>query len=399
MLLSPTLTEQQLRNLPLRLARDGFTISELARAYGVSRKTIYAGLARLRQACVKVPLLRHAGRPVGLSPKRKIWRGRLFHIHKNKPSWGVVKLRLWLATKYGGKDLPPERTLHRWLKNAGKVKARRAHHQAGKGMVCSVKADRPNAIWTVDFKGDWWTADGQRLLVLTIRDLRSRFVLCVQALKATSEELVRRAFTRLFSRYGQPAAIRSDQGAPFCGVGPYGLTRLSVWWMRLGIEVQFVSRGSGIDNNAHEEMHRRLKREAATPPSLTYKAQLRRLYRWRSQYNQTSQQCLGKKAPQQLYIRKAKSRKKLSVPSYPPDWITRRVRSTGAVKLHGSLRHVGRAFTDLTVAFEPVHSGYRVHFMHLILGSLNPQTRGAGLQLFRGKRSAGGGYAPASRPS
>jgi transposase InsO family protein len=311
----------------------------------------------------------------------------------------VVKLRLWLEAKYGAEDLPAERTLHRWLKNAHKVKRRRVHHKAGKGMACSIKADRPNAIWTVDFKGDWWTADGQRLLVLTVRDLHSRFVLCVRPLKAASEELVRRVFTRLFARYGQPAAIRSDQGAPFCGVGPFGLTRLSIGWMRRGIEVQFVHRGSGIDNNAHEEMHRCLKREATTPPSRTYSAQVRRLYRWQVRYNQTSQRCLGKKSPQQLYQGAIKSLNPLGVPTYPAHWLTRKVRSNGAVKLHGSLRHIGRAFTDLTVAFEPIYFGYLVHFMHLTLGSIDPHKTGAGLRTFRGKRSAAGGYAPGSKPS
>ena len=399
MLLPRTLTEQQLRSLPLRLGQDGCSVSELARGYGVSRKTIYAGLERLRKAHAKVSVLRQVGRPLGLSLKRQVWLQRLFHAHARKRSWGACKLRLWLATKYGQRDLPPERTLHRWLKQAGKVKVRRVRRKAGKGMLCSTKADQPNAIWTVDFKGDWWTADGRRVLVLTVRDLCSRFVLCVQALEATSEELVHRVFVRLFSRHGQPMAIRSDQGAPFCGVGPYGLTKLSVWWMRLGIEVQFVRRASGIDNNAHEEMHRRLKREAATPPSLTYKAQLRRLYRWRIEYNQTSQYCLGKNSPQQLYAKYTKSRNGLSVPTYPSQWMTRKVRTNGSVKLHGSLRHVGRAFTGLCVAFEPVYCGYRVHFMHLQLGWIDPKTPSSGLRTFGGKRFAGGGYSPPSKPS
>ena len=201
MTLPQSLTEQQLRDLPLRLAEDGVSVTSLAREYGVSRKTIYAGLQRVRLASAKVPLLRQVGRPIGLSAARKIWHQRLLCLRAQKPSWGVVKLRLWLEERHGLKGLPAERTLHRWLKKAHKVKQRRVHHKAGKGMTCLIKADRPNAIWTVDFKGDWWTADGQRLLVLTVRDLCSRFVLCVRPLKATSEELVRRVFTRLFTRY------------------------------------------------------------------------------------------------------------------------------------------------------------------------------------------------------
>jgi hypothetical protein len=272
--------------------------------------------------------------------------------------------------------------------------------RAGQGLSHVVRADAPNEVWTVDFKGDFRTADGRRVLPLTVRDLASRFVLAVQPVRQTSAARLRRIFARLFRRYGLPRAIRIDRGTPFCGSGPYGLTALSLWWTRLGIEVQIVNRRHGIDNNSHEQMHRVLKAEATCPVSRTYGAQVRRLQRWRHNYNhRRPNDALAGKVPAAIYEPSRRQQPRLLVPQYPADWITRRVRPHGWVKLAGSHRHIGRAFTGLVVGFVPKGSSYLVYFGSLPLGTLDIRTPRAGLYPVRRSRLREGAFAPSLRPS
>ena len=145
-------------------------------------------------------------------------------------------------------------------------------------------ARRSNDVWTIDFKGWFRTADGARIDPLTVRDLHSRYLLLIAAVPAQSDRAVRGLLTGLFRRRGLPRAIRVDNGVPFGGGGVLGLSTLSVWWLRLGIQVEFGRPAQPQDNGAHEQMHRILKAETAAPPSLNAGAQHRRFQRWRHAY-------------------------------------------------------------------------------------------------------------------
>jgi transposase InsO family protein len=140
-------------------------------------------------------------------------------------------------------------------------------------------------VWTVDFKGWYRTGQGQRVEPLTVRDLYSRYVLAVRLLPSQQVEVARREFARIFKEHGVPERIRCDNGAPFGGAGPTGLTRLSAWWVKLGIVVEFIRPGRPCENGAHEQFHRVYKKEVAVDPLPSVPAQQRRSARWLRDYN------------------------------------------------------------------------------------------------------------------
>jgi transposase InsO family protein len=230
-------------------------------------------------------------------------------------------------------------------------------------------ASASNAVWTFDLKGWFCAGDGSKVEPLTIRDLWSRYVLWTRPLSPRSERNVRRICQRLFRRHGHPAVIRCDRGAPFCSDGPHGFTRLSLWWWRLGIRVEFVRRGS-IDNNAHEQMHSVLQAELTI--ARTRRAQAQRLERWRQRYNhERPHEALGLRTPASRYRSRPAPLPPLQPPHYPAHWLVRRVQRNGEVRLPHWRGTVGRAFAGLPVGFEPTNPrSYRVYFARLLLGEL-----------------------------
>ena len=270
--------------------------------------------------------------------------------------------------------LPGERTLQRWLGQDGLAK-RPAHKRAGRGLAaCRPRAVlRANDVWTVDFKGWFRTRGGRRVEPLTVRDLHSRYPLAVTAVPDTSERAVRRIFRRLFKKHGLPRAIRSDKGVPFCGTGPHGLTRLSLWWHRLGIRVEFADRALRLDNNAHEQMHRILEAEVARHPEATFAAQQRRLDRWRRHYNhQRPHQALGQRTPASCYRPRHLRPIRLRMPGYPAGWLVRKAIGKGEISVDNRRYHVGRAFAGLRIGLKPLAGSlHHVFFGSLLLGSLD----------------------------
>jgi Integrase core domain. len=271
--------------------------------------------------------------------------------------------------------LPAERTLQRWLATAGLTRRRlwRRHVVLQRG-VAPTPARHSNHVWTIDLKGWFRTHDGSKIEPLTVRDLASRFVLCTQPLASRGEPTVRRVCARLFRRYGRPRVIRCDRGAPFFGDGPHGFTRLSLWWWRLGIRVEFVRRGR-INNNAHEQMHAVLQAElviAATPI-----AQARALARWRKRYNEARpHDALGLRTPASLYRPRPTPLPDLHVPTYPAAWLVRPVRRSGGIYLPGWRGTIGRAFGGLPVGLKPIGpQSYHVYFGTLLLGELDLRGR------------------------
>jgi putative transposase len=369
-------SEQEQRiKLALEMLSGRTSVEEICARFGVCRSVSYKWLKRYKQNGKMGAVSRQRGRPFQRSKARRHWVGRVIAARHAKRSWGATKLRWALEQKYPLEPVPSVRTIHRWLYQAKLVKARRRRLRVGRGLVPKVLCQQCNDIWTADFKGDIVTKDRHRMIPLTVRDLFSRYVFTAVPVRALSDQNVRKIFTRLFRRYGMPRAIRVDRGSPFCGSGPLSLTSLSLWWTRLGIEVQFVSRTHKIDNNSHEQMHLILKQEAATPVSATYSAQLRRIQRWRICYNQARpHDSLHQTAPQSHYQKSPRKMPALHPASYPKTYLTRRVRPHGWIKLQGSHHHIGRAFVGLVIGLFPTTSStlLTVYFDHLCLGTIDP---------------------------
>jgi len=236
----------------------------------------------------------------------------------------------------------------------------------------------PNDVWTVDFKGWFHTCDGRRVDPLTVRDLFSRFILGIRLL-THQHEPVRRYFQGLFARFGQPKVIRVDHGGPFAGDGALDLSRLSAWWLALGIKVEFTRPAKPQDNAAHEQMHRVYKAELASPPAATPRAQQWRTTRWVTYYHyHRPHEGLDQRTPASLY---RKSRRAYRGPvrriDYPRRWPTRRVTASGYVRWRGRLRIIGRAFGQHRVGFKLLGPGvHEVYFLRHIIGELHDHDPG-----------------------
>lgn len=356
-------------------ALRGFkSVAQLCREARISCKTGFKWLHRFRAS--GGPGLRDCSRRPKHSPRRTAsrWLTAIRVLRRKHSSWGGKKIYARLRQQHPRARLPKPRTITDWLFRFGgrrpqRNKARPGPKRARPALTIPQAA---NDVWTVDFKGWFRTRDGQRVNPLTVRDLFSRFLLGIRLL-SLEHTPVQRYFQALFARYGLPKVIRVDHGAPFAGVGPLDLSRLSAWWLRLGIRVEFTRRACPQDNGAHEQMHRIYKADTATPPAATPPAQQRRSTRWTRYYNQQRpHEALGQRMPARLYH---KSRRRYRGPlrrlQYRRHWQTRRVSSRGFIHWRGRARGIGRAFGGEHIGLKPVKEGVQeVYFERQLIGIL-----------------------------
>jgi transposase InsO family protein len=242
-------------------AMNSSNFRELCQEYGISTKTGYKWKERFIRHGFD-GLLEWSRRPqthvkeLGEAVLCDIVR--LKHAH---PSWGPRKLREIYRRTH--REVPSESSFKRVLEKAGLVQKRRLRARGQAGRIFSGrKANVPNEVWTVDFKGWWHCADGQRCEPLTVRDECTRFVLEVRALADARTKTVRACFERLFEQHGVPGAIRSDNGPPFASErAVLGLSQLSAWWVALGIDLERGRPGCPQDNGGHERLHLDVERE------------------------------------------------------------------------------------------------------------------------------------------
>lgn len=355
-------------------------VAVVCRRWKVSRKTAYKWLRRYQKKGL-LGLANQSRKPwkVPLRTPRYLLE-RLRRLRRRHPTWGARKLHHYLIREYGAKVVPSVSTLSRWLKRWGLVKGRR-RRQAGPAVLRPAlrAARRPNEVWTVDFKGSYRTGDGTRVHPLTVRDLYSRYGLRVALLDSQQVEPTRREFRILFHQRGLPKRIRCDNGSPFGGGGPTGLTRLSAWWIKLGIEVEFITPGQPCENGAHEQFHRVYKAEVARNPVPSKAGQQLRSNRWLRQYNEERpHEALGMKVPAARY---RSSRRKMPAVvedwEYPGGWERRWVKGNGEISWQGSRRFVGEAFVGDYVGLKPVKKGvWRVYYGPKLVGELHEKETG-----------------------
>jgi hypothetical protein len=242
------------------------------------------------------------------------------------------------------------------------------------------QARRPNQVWTVDFKGWFRTGNGQRVDPLTVRDLFSRYGLLIVLLPDQRWRPVKAVFTRLFARRGLPEIIRIDNGSPFASNGPAGLSRLSAWWARLGIKVEFTRPGCPQDNGAHEQFHRVMKRETTQPPARTRQGQQHRTTVWLRSYNEVRpHEALGQRTPAQLYRKNKRSFPKvLPELNYSSSYVVRKIRSNGEIRWRGRKRFMGEAFIGQSIGLRQKRRGIQaVYFAKVLIGHLHENDPGA----------------------
>ena len=283
-------------------------------------------------------------------------------------AWGPRKIRELYRRRHGA--VASESTFKRVLERAGLTQKRRRTRAGQAGRLSSGKrATAVNEVWTVDLKG-WWRNGAKRCEPLTVRDEHSRYVLEVRALADARSETVRAHFERLFERHGLPEAIRSDNGSPFASVhGVLGLSRLSVWWVALGIDLERGRPGHPQDNGAHERMHGDISREIETLGETDQHC----LDLWQQAFNyERPHEALGMRCPGELYL--ASPRKYEGTPEdldYP-QMCTRRVCAKGTIKLDGQRLFLSTSLAGWSVGLKPITSDVmEVWFGRLLLGQID----------------------------
>lgn len=382
---------------------------ELCERHGISRKTAYKWKARHEAEGAKGLADR---RPVARRVHRRlsaVWMKRLRRLHRRHPHWGPRKIRVLAAAGSRSGEVPSESTVKRSFSRCGWV--RRRPRRVMRGTVVARPrlrgACEPNAVWTVDFKGWFRTGDGAKAEPLTVRDLYSRCVLAVELMVVPSVDGVMKAMRRLFKREGLPDRIRCDNGHPFGATGCMGLSRLSAWWVRLGIGVEFIDPGHPEQNGSHEQMHRMLKAETARPPARTLEGQRRRTRRWVEEYNGLRpHEGIGLRAPATLYRRsRRRCPMRLGPLAYPGTWEVRWVKGNGEISRKGRRWFVGEAFVGAHVGLKPHGKGrWRVYFGPLWIGELHEEDKAPSMRprIYRRKGRRRGltlGRGPASARS
>lgn len=302
-------------------------------------------------------------------------------MRRRHRTWGPRKLHQRLKVLYGEIGLPSSSTMGRWLRLWGMVQRRRVRRPQGPKVKRPPRGalKGPNDVWTADFKGWFRLGNGRRVEPLTVRDSHSRYTLAVHLMEQQNIAESLPVFRGLFRRYGLPKRIRVDNGSPFGSKGPRGLTRLSVWWIKQGIEVEFGRAAHPEDNAAHEQFHRVMKAETASPPAHTWRGQQRRTARWIRQYNQDRpHEALKMRVPEQLYrpsSRKLSEQRKAL--RYPRGWESRQVKSNGEVSWRGTVRFIGEAFAGERIGLKRQRTAvWQVYFCKIFIGELREKETG-----------------------
>ena len=280
------------------------SVSELCRLYGISRQTGHKWIKRFSLSAGMASLEELSRRPLhspATTPALLVQR--IIDRRKQFPTWGARKV-LWLLQQQWPKvDWPHPTTVNDILKRHGLVRARKRRPRIPPRTQPFSHCSEPNDVWCLDFKGHFRTGDGEVVYPLTVMDAFSRFLLACVPLRAPEGAPVGKVFEELFRKHGLPKALRCDNGEPFIAArSPAGLSRLSAWWVKLGIRVERIDPGKPQQNGRHERLHLTLKIETALPPKATFRAQSLAFARFCELYNQVRpHEALGMKTPASLY--------------------------------------------------------------------------------------------------
>lgn len=357
----------------------GYTMTELCDLHGISRKTGYKFVERFWTEGLAG--LNDRSRAPHHSPQRieEEIQMSLISARRAHPTWGPRKLLAWLERKHPKVNFPAASTIGDVLSREGLVKSRRRGNRRHVERRNVVAVNSPNELWNADFKGQFRLGDGTYCYPLTVSDTLSRYLLGCRALGSTSEPGARQQFERLFRKYGLPWAIRTDNGPPFSSPGLAGLSRLSVWWIKLEIEPVLIMPGRPEQNGAHERMHRTLKAETTRPVAKDALAQQRRFDRFRTEYNEDRpHESLGNVFPAERYRASERSYPNREPElAYPAHFEIRRVSVNGYIKWKDRPVFLSNALSGEHVGLHETEDGiWSIHFGRVLVARLDERKRG-----------------------
>lgn len=345
--------------------------AQLCRRFGIHRSKGYKWLQRYNEQG-----------PAGLEDRKPVARecphrtpdevvDRIVAIRKEHPHDGPRKLRLRLLKREPDLVLPAASTIGEILDRYGLIRPRRARLRVPPHPSPLEPCQQPNDVWCVDFKGHFALGDGTRCYPLTLSDGASRYLIKCEALTEPREEPVRRHFELAFHEFGLPERIRSDNGPPFATKAIGGLSRLSVWWIQLGILPERIEPGQPQQNGRHERMHRTLGEHTADPPASTLADQQRSFDRFRHDYNEERpHEALGQTPPASHYepsLRPMPDRPRS--PEYGEGFVVRRLGNSGFLKWHGAELRVAKLLAREPVGLKQTDDDeWELHYGSLLIG-------------------------------
>jgi putative transposase len=353
--------------------RHTLSMSELCELYGISRKTGYKVVERFLKygAAGLEELSRRPTRSPHRTPKHI--EAAIIALRQRHPSWGAKKLLPILQRRHPSWDLPSRTAVCDILKREGLVRKKRSRRHIGHPGKPTAQILGPNDLWCADFKGQFKTGNGIYCYPLTITDGYSRYLLGCHGLLSTSVHDAKPVFTRIFKEYGLPKRIRTDNGVPFATSTLARLSRLSAWWVRLGILPDLIEPGKPQQNGRHERMHRTLKAETTRPPANTCRGQQRKFDRFREEFNNDRpHEALDMETPADRYECSPRPMPDRVPPlEYPDRFEVRYVSANGGIRWNNEHVPVSITCVGEYVGLEEIDDGiWDVYFGQLKLGRL-----------------------------
>ncbi len=351
---------------------DGESMTDVCREFGISRKTGYKVFARYKESGFEA-LNDRCRRPVRYANQLPHQVENLIvTLKREKPHWGARKIRELLLRRLDDSvaRIPARSTIHAVLHRHGLVKVPGRPRRRAQGTELSAGA-APNDLWCADYKGEFRLGNGRYCYPLTVTDHASRYLLLCEALESTREQLAITAFERLFRERGLPQAIRSDNGVPFAsGNSLFGLSKLSVWWLRLGISIERIKPGHPQQNGRHERMHLTLKKETTCPPGANSLQQQAHFDAFVHEFNdERPHEALQMKRPADLYSPSPRPYRGLPELHYPLHEREVLVTACGRICMLRKRINVSTVLAGQKLGVKEVDEGiWIVSFMHYDLG-------------------------------
>lgn len=355
---------------------QGEKMAELCREFGISRKTGYKFWDRYKDVGLH-GLTDRSRRPVRYANQLPMQiECEILRIKKDKPSWGAPKIREILRRKYPEVRTPAKSTIHCILDRHGLVTRRKNRRFKLQGTPLTIHHN-PNDLWCADYKGEFMLANKQYCYPLTVTDSCSRYLLACEGLESTKEVHAFNIFEQIFQKYGLPTAIRTDNGLPFASPHAlFGLSRLSVWWLRLGIFIERIKPGNPQQNGRHERMHLTLKKEATKPPGENFLQQQEKFDNFIQEFNtERPHQAIDMKFPSEIYTPSPRPYKGIQELSYPFHDKTAIVTTCGRICIDKHKINLSHVFAGQNMGVKEVADGiWLVTFMDYDLGYFDFET-------------------------
>jgi transposase InsO family protein len=303
----------------------------------------------------------------------------LLTLKNHHQKWGSRKILKLYKDKYPGREAPALSTVERLFKRVGLTQPRKRKRYPESGRIQNrIIAEKPNDLWTVDFKGWWYTPEKEQVNPLTIRDDYSKFILAIAIVDKGNISCVRKEFEKLFLVHGLPQFIRSDNGPPFaCTFNKLGLTKLSVWWMSLGILLDRIDPGCPYQNGAHERMHLDMKKELEGHIYGDLKEHQKVFDIWREEFNTLRpHEALGMRCPVELYKKSERKYEPDVVDvEYSKEYIKRKVNDRGYFNLLKKRYFIGNPFAGYSVGIKYIGKGKpEIWFASVLVGNIDQET-------------------------